>query len=234
MLSPWPHHQQHIYSLTGRRKNSMWGKFGQRTNKTLDWEFDDPQKFSTFCNSDTLQIKYVGIQSDDRVEVQNTLQEEDESISPNLNIFMACSTTCWACLKLYDALDMLKEQVLYKDMASVVFLSTKGMPDPPLRDYLEDFKDELPPDDYIVEFASRGPKNYGYKPSKVKRNVKSEVSCSIDRGRDTSISKSSRTTYWKTWLPHWSGTAHTIQNREERWRISTIHHGPTKEIQVGL
>ena len=112
MLSPWPHHQQHIYSLTGRRKNSTRGKFGQRTNKTLDWEFDDPQKFSTFSNSDTLQIKYVGIQSDDRVEVQNTLQEEDESISPNLNIFMACSTTCWACLKLYDALDMLKEQVL--------------------------------------------------------------------------------------------------------------------------
>ena len=64
-------------------------------------------------------------------------------------------------------------------MASVVFLSAKGMPDPPLGDYLEDFKDELPPDDYIVEFASGGPKNYGYKPSKVKRNVKSEVSCSM-------------------------------------------------------
>ena len=83
-------------------------------------------------------------------------------------------------------------------MASVVFLSAKGMPDPPLGDYLEDFKDELPPDDYIVEFASRGPKNYRYKPSKVKRNVKSEVSCSIAWGRDTSILKSLRTMYWKT------------------------------------
>ena len=80
--------------------NSMWGKFGQRTNKTQVREFDDPKKFSTFCISDTLQIKYVGIQSDDCVKVQYTLQEEDESISLNLNIFVACFTTCWAHLKL--------------------------------------------------------------------------------------------------------------------------------------
>ena len=103
--------------------NSVWGKFGQRTNKTQVWEFDDPKKFSTFCISDTLQIKYVGIQSDDRVEVQYTLQEEDESISPNLNMFVACFMTCWARLKLYDALDILQKRVLYKDMDSVVFLS---------------------------------------------------------------------------------------------------------------
>ena len=124
------------------------------------------------CNSDTLQIKYVGIQSDDRVEVQCTLQEEDESISPNLNIFVACFTTCWARLKLYDALDILQEQVLYKDTDSVVFLSAQGMPEPPLGDYLGDFKDELPPDDYIVEFASGGPKNYGYKTHKGKEDCK--------------------------------------------------------------
>ena len=103
--------------------NSVWGKFGQRTNKTQVWEFDDPKKFSTFCISDTLQIKYVGIQSDDLVEVQYTLQEENESISPNLNIFVACFTTCWARLKLYDALDILQKRVLYKDTDSVVFLS---------------------------------------------------------------------------------------------------------------
>ena len=75
-----------LRTLAKMMLNSMWGKFGQRTNKTQVWEFDDPQKFSTFCNSDALQIKYVGIQSDDRVEVQYTLQEEDESISPNLNM----------------------------------------------------------------------------------------------------------------------------------------------------
>ena len=98
----------------------MWGKFGQHTNKTQVWEFDDPQKFSSFCNSDTLQTKYVGILSDNRVEVQYTLQEEHESISPNLNILVACFTTCWARLKLYDTLDILQERVLYNDGLSHV------------------------------------------------------------------------------------------------------------------
>ena len=85
---------------------------------------------------------------------------------------MACFTTCWARLKLYDALDILQERVLYKDMDSVVFLSAQGMPEPPLGDYLGDFKDELPPDNYIVEFASGGPKNYGYKTHKGKEDCK--------------------------------------------------------------
>ena len=46
------------------------------------------------------------------------------------------------------------------------------MPEPPLGDYLGDFKDELPPDDYIVEFAPGGPKNYGYKTHKGKEDCK--------------------------------------------------------------
>ena len=160
-----------LRTLAKMMLNSMWGKFGQRTNKTQVRELDDPQKFST-SDSDTLQIKYIGIQSEDRVEVQYTLQEEDESIFPNLNIFVACFTTCWARLKLYDALDILQERVLYKDTDSVVFLSAQGMPEPPLGDYLGDFKDELPPDNYMVEFASGGPKNYGYKTHKGKEDYK--------------------------------------------------------------
>ena len=61
-----------LCTLAKMMLNSMWSKFGQRTNKTQVQEFDDPQKFSTFCNSNTLQIKYAGIQSDDRVEEQYT------------------------------------------------------------------------------------------------------------------------------------------------------------------
>ena len=83
---------------------------------------------------------------------------------------MACFTTCWARLKLYDALDILQERVLYRDTDSVVFLSAQGMPKPPLGDYLGDLKDEFLPDDDIVEFASGGPKNYGYKTHKGKED----------------------------------------------------------------
>ena len=187
-----------LRTLAKMMLNSMWGKFGQCTNKTQVLEFDDPQKFSTFCNNDTLQIKYVGSQSDYRVEVQYTLQEEDESISPNLNIFVACFTTCWARLKLYDALGILQERVLYKDTDSVVFLSAQGKPEPPLGDYLGDFKDELPPDDYIVELASGGPTNYGYKTHKGKEDCKVRGITLNSLGKRYVKFEVHKTTCWKT------------------------------------
>ena len=56
---------------------------------------------------------------------------------------MACFTTCWARLRFYEALDLLKERVVYFDTDSVVFIHKPNMPDPPLGDYLGDFKDEL-------------------------------------------------------------------------------------------
>ena len=53
-----------------------------------------------------------------------------------------------------------------------MFLSAHGMPKPPLGDYLGDFKDELLPDHYMVEFAPGGPKNYGYKTHKGEEDCK--------------------------------------------------------------
>ena len=84
-------------------------------------------------------------------------------MSPNLNIFVACFTTCWARLRLYGALKQLGERCLYFDTDSVIFISAPNRPDPPLGKYLGEFKDELDAGDHIVEFVSGGPKNYGYK-----------------------------------------------------------------------
>ena len=84
-------------------------------------------------------------------------------MSPNLNIFVACFTTCWARLKLYGALQLLGERCLYFDTDSVIFLSSPDDQDPPLGKYLGDLKDELDGNDYIVEFVSGGPTNYGYR-----------------------------------------------------------------------
>ena len=35
--------------------NSMWGKFGQRLNKTQVQTFDDPQAFHQFLDTDTIR-----------------------------------------------------------------------------------------------------------------------------------------------------------------------------------
>ena len=66
-------------------------------------------------------------------------------------------TTCWARLRLYEAL------VLYFDSDSVVFAHRPGQVSPALGQYLSEFKDELGEGNSIVEFCSAGPKNYGYK-----------------------------------------------------------------------
>ena len=96
---------------------------------------------------------------------------------------MACFTTCWARLRLYEALDLLKERVVYGDTDSIIYVHRPGLPDPLLGDYLGDFKDELSNGDYIVEFASGGPKNYGsLSPPKVKKSLKCAVCPSTVKG----------------------------------------------------
>ena len=47
----------------------MWGKFGQRTNKTQIKEFDDPLRFSAFHESDANDIRYASVLSEDVVEI---------------------------------------------------------------------------------------------------------------------------------------------------------------------
>ncbi|XP_068720877.1 uncharacterized protein [Montipora capricornis] len=154
-----------LRALAKMMLNSMWGKFGQRINKTQVREFTEPQPFIQFLDSDQHDVRYVSSLTEDRVEVHYKLQTHDVLPSPNLNIFIAAFTTCHARLRLYQALDHLGERVLYFDTDSVIYLHRPDDPplDPPRGAYLGDFKSELDADDHIVEFCSGGPKNYGYK-----------------------------------------------------------------------
>ena len=110
--------------------------------------------------------------NDQMVEVLYQYQKEDIPVSPNLNIFVACFTTCWARLKLYQALEQLGERVLYYDTDSVIYWTDENQSNPTLGNYLGDFTSELDDDDYIMEFVSGGPKNYGYKTKKGKIECK--------------------------------------------------------------
>ena len=146
--------------------NSMWGKFGQRLNKTQLQEFDDPHQFHKFLDISTLSVRHVSVMNDQMVEVLYQYQEEDIPVSPNLNIFVACFTTCWARLRLYTALELLGERVPYYDTDSILYLEEPGQPNPVLGDYLGQFTTELDDGEFIVEFVSGGPKNYGYTTNK--------------------------------------------------------------------
>ena len=136
----------------------MWGKFGQKPSKTQVCKFDDPVKFNEFHDSNKYDIRYISVLTKQRIEIHYKHHLQDDPVSPNLNIFIACFTTCWARLKLYKALDSLQERVLYFDTNSVVFRS--GLNDrKPLGSYLGDFKNELSEGDTITEFTSGGLKN---------------------------------------------------------------------------
>ena len=68
-------------------------------------------------------------------------------------------TTSQARLKLYGALDTLKERMLYYNTDSVIYRWKPGQVDLPLGEFLDEFTDEVSGDP-IVEFVSGGAKNY--------------------------------------------------------------------------
>ena len=65
-----------------------------------------------------------------------------------MNIVIATFVTCYAKLKLYEALSLPLKRILYYDTDSNTYHSANG--------------DELDADEHIVEFCSTGPKCYLY------------------------------------------------------------------------
>ena len=76
-----------LRTLAKMMLNSMWGKFGQRPNKTQVKAFDDPQAFHRFLDTDTLDVRHVSVMNDAMVEVFFQYQDEDIPVSPHLNNF---------------------------------------------------------------------------------------------------------------------------------------------------
>ena len=144
--------------------NNMWGKFGQNVNKTQIQEFDDPIEFHKFLDQDSIEVQQVSVVFEKVVEVYYKHSQHDIPVDSNLNIFVAAFTTCWARLDLYEALEMLDQRVVYFDTDSVVYLEDTDQPEqwqPEVGPFLGEFTDELD-GEYIQEFVSGGPKNYGY------------------------------------------------------------------------
>ena len=149
--------------------NSFWGKFAQRSNLTKTEQIEDSQIFFDYLTSDEITFLDADLVSDEILEIR--YEYGDKFVQPNTNVVIAAFTTAYACLQLYDELDMLQERVLYYDTDSVIYLSQPGQPEPRLGNYIGDLTDELG-GEHITVFASGGPKNYGYKTSGGKTEVK--------------------------------------------------------------
>ena len=88
------------------------------------------------------------------------------------NIALGCFVTAYGRMKLYEEMKKIGENLLYFDTDSLLFISKPEAYLPELGDYLGDFTSELDSDEFIEEFVSAGPKNYGYKTNKGKEIIK--------------------------------------------------------------
>lgn len=159
--------------------NSFWGKFGEQANKSQVQAFTSPSDFYKLLRDEERQIHSIRIVNEHMIEVVHDYAEESIPSQVNINIFIASFTTCWARLKLYEALHHLQKQVLYFDTDSIIYKWEPFAPELRLGPYLGQFTNELDdPTDHIVEFAAAGPKNYGYRTLKGKTECKSAVSVS--------------------------------------------------------
>jgi len=141
--------------------NSFWGKFGENVHKpTTQVVYNAAQLFDLVSNPFN-DIRQVRIANEETLEVVHAELKENQPDNGRINIFVAAFTTCWARLKLYSYLEQLKQQVLYFDTDSVIYSHKPGQVDIPLGDYLGDMTNELDDGDFITDFTSAGPKNYG-------------------------------------------------------------------------
>ena len=105
---------------------NLWGKFGERQNKPQTHVITSPHQLFNILDDPVYEISAVRICSEDVMELVTTMAEEEYECSFKTNVFIAAFTTLHARLKLYSALDTLKERMLYYDTDSVIFVGNQG------------------------------------------------------------------------------------------------------------
>lgn len=122
---------------------SLWGKFGEHQNKPQTHVITSPHQLFNILDDPVYEISAVRICSEDVMELVTTMAQEKCESSFKANVFIVAFTTSHARLKLYSALDTLKERVLYYDTDSVIYRWKPGQEKLPLGRYLGQFRDEI-------------------------------------------------------------------------------------------
>lgn len=155
-----------LRSLAKLMLNSFWGKFGQREDKPMTHIISNPKDLYEKLIDPAIDIKSIIAVNDDAIIVNSSCKEEFAYPLKTVSLPVANYTTMGARLLLYKILDMLKNQVLYFDTDSIIFVHRPGDELPHTGPFLGDLTNELSefgPNSYISEFVSGGPKNYAYK-----------------------------------------------------------------------
>lgn len=95
--------------------NSLWGTFGQPSNMNQTKYVTEPAEFYKISLDDTVSNLNIEFVNDDMVQMTYNFRGLFIDNSNNTNIYIACFTTSYARLMLYDKLDYLQEKELYFD-----------------------------------------------------------------------------------------------------------------------
>ena len=141
--------------------NSLWGKFGQRTNMSQAKYITEVSEFYELLLDDKLDNLNIQFINEDMVQMSYNFKDQFVHNSKNTNIYVACLTTSHARLMLYDKLDYLQDRVLYFDSDSIIYVDD-GTKNVETGDMLGEMTDQLSGEG-ITNFVSVGPKSYSFK-----------------------------------------------------------------------
>lgn len=156
--------------------NSLWGKFGLRRNLPSHKFCTSVEAISELLHDETSRVaNIVPLHENMALVTSAKISEQHCEINNHANVYLASATTAWARLELYKLLEQLGERVVYMDTDSVIFEADEQNPENDLQTgpFLGELTNELKiPGDYITDFISGGPKNYGYRTSQGEECIK--------------------------------------------------------------
>tara|TARA_Y100001937_G_C7134106_1_gene339043 strand:- start:1554 stop:5369 length:3816 start_codon:yes stop_codon:yes gene_type:complete len=155
--------------------NSLWGKFGQRTNMgKCEIVKKKEELYKIIFDERNQDINWIDI-GKDKLQVSYKIKDEYVENDYNTSIAIASFTTASARCRLYYALNLLGKQVLYFDTDSVVYVYNENNPQHNKLengDLLGEWTDELEGQIMVNTFVSGGPKNYSYETDDKKYHTK--------------------------------------------------------------
>jgi len=105
--------------------NSLWGKFGQNPKVRHSEYIDNLRDFYRVVVNDKIEQISFSFLNDDMVYASYETKDEFLKIDYKTNIHIACFTSSWARLRLYDMLEKLDRNVCYCDTDSVVYVENE-------------------------------------------------------------------------------------------------------------
>lgn len=161
-----------IYYIAKLCLNSLWGKFGQKEIFSQVEDIFEDKRMLEVLHDNTLEISTMDVIEGVTVLSYKKRSEANPMVK-NTSVAIAAFTTAHAQLRLFEALEVLGERVLYMDTDSVIYVDDKETPLLQMGSFLGDLTDELDGDS-IVEFVCTGPKTYSYRTASGKVSVRTK------------------------------------------------------------